>query len=112
MAAKATQTSRSAPKAVHKSGRILCYIGPNIPGRLHTGQVFRGERAEVMKELSGTVEKYPLVKTLLVSGEALPVARLKVKEPGNAHYANYQKLHRALLEEAQNKVDKEALLNA
>ena len=55
MAAKAIQTSRSAPKAVHKSGRILCYIGQNIPGRLHTGQVFRGERAEVMKELSGTV---------------------------------------------------------
>ncbi len=112
MAAKAIQTSRSAPKAVHKSGRILCYIGQNIPGRLHTGQVFRGERAEVMKGLSGTVEKYPLVKALLVSGEALPAARLKVKEPGNAHYANYQKLSHTLLEEAQNKVDKEALLNA
>ena len=109
MAAKAIQTSRSAPKAVRKSGRTLCYIGPNIPGRL---QVFRGEREAVLKELGGTVDKYPLVKALLVSGEALPVARLKVKEPGNAHYANYQKLHRALLEEAQNKVDKEALLNA
>lgn len=107
MAAKAIQTSRSAPKAVRKSGRTLCYIGPNIPGRLHTGQVFRGEREAVLKELGGTVDKYPLVKALLVSGEALPVARLKVKEPGNAHYANYQKLSRGLLEEAQNKVDKE-----
>ena len=48
----------------------------------------------------------------MVSGEALPAARLKVKEPGNAHYANYQKLSHTLLEEAQNKVDKEALLNA
>ena len=96
MAAKAIQTSRSAPKAVRKSGRTLCYIGPNIPGRLHTGQVFRGEREAVLKELGGTVDKYPLVKALLVSGEALPVARLKVKEPGNAHYANYQKLHREI----------------
>ena len=69
--------------------------------------MFRGKREAVLKELGGTVEKYPLVKALLVFGEALPVARLKVKEPGNAHYANYQKLHRALLEEAQNKVDKE-----
>ncbi len=107
MASKATQTSKSAPAAVRKSNKILCYIGPNIPGHLHTGQVFRGERDAVLKELAGAVEKYPLVKTLLIPGEALPVARLKVKEPGNAHYANYQKLSRALLEKAQEKAERE-----
>ena len=103
MAAKATQTSRSAPKAVHKSGRILCYIGPNIPGRLHTGQVFRGERADILKEYAQLMELHPLVKNLQVPGESLAVARLKVKEPGTAHYANYQKLSRELLEGAQEK---------
>lgn len=112
MASKATQTSKSAPGAVCKSNKIICYIGPNIPGHLHKGQVFRGERDAVLKELTWTVEKYPLVKTLLIPGEALPVARLKVKEPGNAHYANYQKLSRALLEEAQSKASKEAMMNA
>lgn len=50
------------------------------------------------------MEKRPLVKTLLVPGESLAVARLKVKEPGTAHHANYQKLSRELLEGAQEKV--------
>ncbi len=112
MANKATQTSKAAPAAARKSGKIYCYIGPNIRGYLHSGQVFRGERDAVLQGLAGVAEQYPLVKTLLVSGENLPVARLKVKEPGNAYYANFQKLSRALLEEAQNKADKEATMNA
>lgn len=109
MANKTAQTSKSAPAAVRKSNKIICYIGPNIPGHLHTGQVFRGEQDAVLKELSGTVERYPLVKTLLIPGEALPVARLKVKEPGNAHYANYRKLQKELLEAAQENVMPEYL---
>jgi hypothetical protein len=32
------------------------------------------------------------VKTLIVSGDCLPEARLKVKTPGNALYANYRKI--------------------
>lgn len=109
MANKTAQTSKSAPAAVPKSNKIICYIGPNIPGHLHTGQVFRGERDTVLKELSGAVEKHPLVKTLLIPGEALSVARLKVKEPGNAHYANYRKLRKELLEAAQENVMPEYL---
>ena len=50
------------------------------------------------------LEKHPLVKSLLVPGESLAVARLKVKEPGTAHYANYHKLSQELIEEAQGKV--------
>ena len=111
-AAKADTTSR-------KSNKIYCYIGPNIKGYLHTGQVFRGEREAILKENAEVVEKHPLVKmthvhvveadsplvkTLLVPGESLAVARLKVKEPGTAHYANFQKLSRELVEAAQEKV--------
>ncbi len=55
------------------------------------------------------MEKFPLVKTLLIPGESLPVARLKVKEPGTAHYANYQKLSKELLEAAQEQVMPEYL---
>ncbi len=66
--------------------------------------MFRGERADILKEYAQLVELHPLVKNLLVPGESLAVARLKVKEPGTAHYANYQKLSRELLEGGQEKV--------
>ena len=113
MASKATATSAAAVRkattagantTARKSNKIYCYIGPNIRGYWHTGQVFRGERADILKEYAQLVELHPLVKNLLVPGESLAVARLKVKEPGTAHYANYQKLSRELLEGAQEKV--------
>ena len=113
MASKATATSAKAARegtsvtaatTARKSNKIYCYIGPNIRGYWHTGQVFRGEREDILKEYAQLVELHPLVKNLLVPGESLAVARLKVKEPGTAHYANYQKLSQELLEGAQEKV--------
>ena len=113
MASKATATSavpaRKATAAkgattARKSNKIYCYIGPNIRGYMHTGQVFRGERDAILLQNHEVLEKHPLVKSLLVPGESLAVARLKVKEPGTAHYANFQKLSRELLEGAQEKV--------
>jgi len=73
--------------------------------------VFRGERDDVLKPYAELIEKHPLVKALIISGDALPVARLKVKEPGTAHYANYQKLSRELLDEAREKAKKEEAMN-
>ena len=118
MASKATATSAKSAQTgtsvvesttAHKSSKSYCYIGPNIRGWWHTGQLFRGERADILKENAQQVEKFPLVKTLLIPGESLPVARLKVKEPGTAHYANYQKLSKELLEAAQEQVMPEYL---
>ena len=100
----AAAARKAAGTTVRRSNKIYCYIGPNIRGYWHTGQVFRGERADILKEYAQLVELHPLVKNLLVPGESLAVARLKVKEPGTAHYANYQKLSRELLEGAQEKV--------
>lgn len=71
--------------------------------------MFRGEKDDILKEHQALVEMYPLVKALIVPGTALAVARLKVKEPGTAHYANYQKLRKQLLEAAQEKVMPEYL---
>ena len=104
--AKAARTATSAAESTtaRKSNKIYCYIGPNIRGYWHTGQVFRGEREDILKEYAQLVELHPLVKNLLIPGESLAVARLKVKEPGTAHYANYQKLSRELLEGAQEKI--------
>ena len=47
---------------------------------------------------SDLIEKYPLVKTLIVSGDAFPAARLRLLESGNALRANYDALRRMDIE--------------
>jgi len=68
------------------------YIGPNIKKHIQTGTIYKGTRAHALKQAAAAIEAHPLVKTLIVSGDALPEARIKVKTPGNALYANYKKL--------------------
>ncbi len=53
--------------------------------------MFRGSKTEA----KDAIAKFPEVKTLLVSAEAFPSARLRVKQPGNVLYASYQKIVRA-----------------
>lgn len=67
------------------------YIGPNIKKHIQTGTIYKGTRANALKKVAA-IEAHPLVKTLIVPGDALPEARIKVKTPGNALYANYKKL--------------------
>ena len=73
-------------KEANASG-ICCYIGPSLRGLIKNGDIFRGSRDD-----AAAVETDPLVKTLIVSGDALPVARRKVKTPGSALYRNYQRV--------------------
>ena len=56
------------------------------------GAIYRGTRENALTAAATAIEKYPLVKTLIVSGDKLPEARLKVKKPGNALYQNYQRI--------------------
>lgn len=103
MARKANEATETVSEAVevkqeqqekpgqNKSG-FYCYIGPNLKKLIQTGTIYRGTRAEAFKKAADAIAAYPPVKTLIVSGDALPEARLKVKTPGNALYANYQKL--------------------
>lgn len=97
MAEKAAgTTSRAAKAAQEKPERnasgFYIYIGPNIKGLIQTGTVFRGDRENVLRMAGPAIEKHPKVKSLIVSGDALPEARIKVKNPGNVLYANYQAL--------------------
>lgn len=71
---------------------FFCYIGPSITGLIQHGDIYRGTRKKALAAASAAIEKYPLVKTLIVSGEKLPEARIKVKTPGNALYKNYQRI--------------------
>lgn len=84
------------------------YIGPTIRGVIHNSDIYRGTRAEAVEKAAGAIEKYKLVKALIVSGDALPVARLRLKEPGNAFYVNYHKLSKQVLEARQDVARKNA----
>lgn len=76
----------------HSGSGLYCYIGPNLKNLIQTGTIYRGTREEAYARAAGAIAAQPLVKTLIVSGDALPAARLRVKKPGNTLYANYQKL--------------------
>lgn len=76
---------------VNKSGFYM-YIGPNIRYHIQPGAIYRGDRANALRRAASAIKMYPLVKALIVSGDALPEARRKVKTPGNALYANYKQL--------------------
>lgn len=86
-----TGSETATANEVNESGFYI-YIGPNIKGLLQTGSIYRGDRAAALKAAANAIKAYPLVKTLIVSGDVLPDARIKVKTPGNALYANYMKL--------------------
>ncbi|NCE63024.1 hypothetical protein D1159_00155 [Pseudoflavonifractor sp. 524-17] len=71
---------------------FYCYIGPNLNGLIQTGTIYRGTRKDALAKAEKAIKADSLVKTLIVSGDSLPEARLKVKTPGNALHASYQKL--------------------
>lgn len=91
--APVTHETEAAPDAaeVNESGFYM-YIGPNLKGFIQTGAIFRGTRKDAYKAAAAAIKQQHLVKSLIVSGDALPEARLKVRQPGNALYRNYQKL--------------------
>lgn len=84
------------------------YIGPNIRGVIHNGDMYRGTRAEAMEKAASAIEKYKLVKALIVAGDALDVALQRVKKPGNAFYVNYHKLSKQVLDGRRDTARKNA----
>lgn len=79
-------------KAGAKSAGFCMYIGPSIIGTIQQSRILYGSKQDALKQLSGAIEKYPLIASLIVSGDDLPEARIKVKTPGNLLYVNYHKL--------------------
>lgn len=69
-----------------------CYIGPSLPGLLQHGTILPGSRAEAWQAAAAAIEAQSLVKSLIVSGDSLPLDRLKAKTPGTALYENCRKV--------------------
>ena len=85
-------TAKNNEKAGGPPSGFYIYLGPTIKGLIRNTDMYRGNRANALKEAQPAIQKYPLIKTLIVSGDYLPTARLKIKTPGNALHANYTKL--------------------
>ncbi len=97
MARKTNETTENTVEAKQEkpernASGFYCYIGPNLKGLIQTGTIYRGTRRDALNKAAAAVAAQPLVKTLIVPGDALPSARIKVRTPGNVLYANYQKL--------------------
>lgn len=94
--APASTDKTAAPQAEKKpdgcAAGFYCYIGPNLTGLIQSGAIFRGTRTDALNAAADAIKKQPLVKTLIVSGDELADARLKVKRKGNALNANYEKI--------------------
>ena len=89
MAMKSTATARK-PKVPASLGYCV-YIGPSIRGVVQFGSIHKGSLEAVQKKLASGIEKFPLIAALIVPGEALPEARVRVKTPGTAlHDINHR----------------------
>ena len=94
------QPCAETPAAVSQAKKLpetcaagfYCYIGPSITGLIQHGSIYRGTRQAALSAAARAIEKQPLVKTLIVPGDKLPEARLKVKKPGNVLYKNCQRI--------------------
>lgn len=83
---------KTADAPPERAKGFWCYIGPNIKGLAQSGSIYRGSKENALQALAGAIEKKPEVKALLVPGEELAGARVKVRTPGNALYEAYRKI--------------------
>lgn len=73
------------------------YLGPTIMGVIQNGTVYRGNKQDALAEVAAAVKKYPLIASLIVTGDTLAVDRIKVKTPGNLLYVNCRKLMQGIM---------------
>ena len=97
---KAVEKANTKPETVK-----LIYIGPNLPkAMLQCNKIFEGTEEEIEKELFFILEKFPLVKKMLVPISELAEKKDKVKTSGNVYNKYYSDLKAAALDYAQKEV--------
>ena len=88
-----TETANTASETVK-----LIYIGPNLPkAMLQCNKIFEGTAKEIDKELEKVLEKFPLVKKMLVPISELAEKKDKVRTAGNIYNKYYADLKAAAL---------------
>ena len=71
-------------KAKTKAECEFCaYIGPSVRGVVQNGTIYEGTRNSVLNALAAQINKYPRIAKLIIPGDELPEARVKIKTKGN-----------------------------
>lgn len=99
---KAAKTANTQSETVKVK---LIYIGPNLPkAMLPCNKIFEGTDKEIEEELSFILEKFPLVRKMLVPISELADKKDKVKTTGNVYNKYYSDLKAAALAYAEQEV--------
>ena len=98
-----TTEEKTAETANTQSETVkLIYIGPNLPkAMLPCNKIFEGTDKEIEEELSFILEKFPLVRKMLVPISELADKKDKVKTTGNVYNKYYSDLKAAALAYAE-----------
>ena len=97
-----TSEAEKAAETANEQTVKLIYIGPNLPkAMLQCNRIFEGTEEEIDKELSFILEKFPLVKKMLVPTTELAEKKDKVKTAGNVYNKWYSDLKAAALAYAE-----------
>lgn len=89
---KAIAETPATPKPAESIGEFCVYIGPSIRGTIQTGTVYGISKDQAVAKLAPAIEKHPMIRELIVSGNELAGARIKVKSEGNLLNVYYKKL--------------------
>lgn len=91
---EATEGKETEQEATEKEEVVkLAYIGPTLPaGQLKCNKIFIGTEIEIKKELEAVLEKYPLVKKMLVPASQIGEKKDKAKTAGNILHKYYADL--------------------
>lgn len=68
------------------------YIGPTIFGLIQSGTVYRGTLEEALAKVDDAIQKHPLIRSMVVTGDDLAECLKKISTPGNLMYVNYRRL--------------------
>ena len=71
---------------------VYVYIGPSIRGVVQKRTIYAGTKAEVEEALAGAIQRYPRIRSLIVSGDTLAADRVSIKTPGTRLNNEFKKL--------------------
>lgn len=74
------------------AGVFSIYIGPSLRGGITKGQIFKMNKKAALASIASLVEKHPLIADLLVDGNDLPAAKVRLAQSNSLMHRNYEKL--------------------
>lgn len=80
------------PDAQAPEAAFCAYLGPSIRGSITKGQIFPLTKAQVVAALAPILERYPSIADLIVDGDELPTARIRVAQTNSLLHKTYEKL--------------------